>query len=235
MAAKPELWSGALGFVLANVASAVGLGSIWKFLYEVGTNGGSAFVFFYLVGVGLIVLPLMLAELVIGRRGRSDAIRSIVAVARSAGASLKWSYFGMLGIITGFFISVSVIGGWALAYLVDTIRVGLPGADASMVQERFDTLLRSPYQLGLYHFIFMTMTALIVARGIAGGIERASTILMPCLAVLVAALAVYSAIQGDLAATLRFFFSFDLTHMRPEVALEALGLGFFRSEWASAR
>ena len=77
MSAKRELWSGRVGFILANIAAAVGLGSIWKFPYEVGANGGSAFVLFYLIGLALIVLPLMLAEFVLGRRGRSDAIRSI--------------------------------------------------------------------------------------------------------------------------------------------------------------
>ena len=81
---KRELWSGRAGFILANVASAVGLGSIWKFPYEVGANGGGAFVLFYLIGIALIVLPLMLAELALGRRGRSDAIRSILKVASTA-------------------------------------------------------------------------------------------------------------------------------------------------------
>ena len=85
--AKRELWSGHIGFILANIAAAVGLGSIWKFPYEVGTNGGGAFVLFYLVGLALIVLPLMLAELALGRRGRSDAIRSILNVASAAAAS----------------------------------------------------------------------------------------------------------------------------------------------------
>src|ERR687897_650218 len=85
--AKRDLWSGRAGFILANVASAVGLGSIWKFPYEVGANGGSAFVLFYLVGITLIVLPLMLAELALGRRGRSDAIRSILKVASASNAS----------------------------------------------------------------------------------------------------------------------------------------------------
>jgi NSS family neurotransmitter:Na+ symporter len=91
MRAKRELWSGRIGFILANTASAVGLGSIWKFPYEVGANGGSAFVLFYLLGIALIVLPLMLAELALGRRGRSDAIRSILTVASSSHASARWA------------------------------------------------------------------------------------------------------------------------------------------------
>src|ERR1700675_4579297 len=104
MAAKPELWSGRLSFVLANVASAVGLGSIWKFPYEVGTNGGGAFVFFYLLGLILIVFPLMLVEFVIGRRGRADAAQAIAAVAIAAGASRHWALCGLLGVVAAFII-----------------------------------------------------------------------------------------------------------------------------------
>jgi NSS family neurotransmitter:Na+ symporter len=94
---KREYWSGRTGFVLATIGSAVGLGSIWKFPYEVGANGGSAFVLFYLVGLALIVLPLMIVEFAVGRRGKSDASGSIAAVARMAGASERWSQIGLLG------------------------------------------------------------------------------------------------------------------------------------------
>jgi neurotransmitter:Na+ symporter, NSS family len=207
----------------------VGLGSIWKFPYEVGTNGGGAFVLFYLVGLALIVLPLMLAELALGRRGRSDAIRSILNVASVAEASPRWGFVGAIGVVAGFLILsfYSVIGGWAIAYLVDTVQIGLPAGDAQAAQARFDALLASPLKLALYHLVFMAITAAIVARGIAGGIEEASKILMPMLVILIAALAIYSAIEGDLAHTLRFLFVLDTTQLKPQVALDALGLGFF--------
>src|SRR5499426_1808026 len=97
-AARSERWSGGAGFVLATIGSAVGLGSIWKFPYEVGSNGGSVFVLFYLIGLALIVVPLMLAELAIGRRGQSDARTSISSVALTHGASPYWSAIGAWGI-----------------------------------------------------------------------------------------------------------------------------------------
>jgi neurotransmitter:Na+ symporter, NSS family len=227
--AKRELWSGRVGFILANIAAAVGLGSIWKFPYEVGTNGGGAFVLFYLVGLALIVLPLMLAELALGRRGRSDAIRSILNVASAAAASPRWGFVGAIGVVAGFLILsfYSVIGGWAIAYLVDTVQIGLPAGDAQAAQARFDALLASPLKLALYHLAFTAIASAIVARGIAGGIEEASKILMPMLVLLIAALAIYSAIEGDLARTLRFLFVLDAKHLTAQVALDALGLGFF--------
>jgi NSS family neurotransmitter:Na+ symporter len=120
-----------------------------------------------------------------------------------------------------------VIGGWAIAYLVDTIVTGLPGARSAMTQARFDALLSSPARLLAYHFAFMTVTAAIVARGISRGIEEASKILMPCLAVLIAALAMYAVLQGDFRAALRYLFAFDVASVTPKIVLEALGLGFF--------
>jgi NSS family neurotransmitter:Na+ symporter len=229
MAIQQEVWSGRVSFILANVAAAVGLGSIWKFPYEVGTNGGGAFVACYLAGLVLIVLPLMLCELAIGRRGRSDAIGSVVAVAAECGASKVWSAFALLGVVTGVLILsfYSVIGGWALAYLIDTITQGISLHGAADAHARFQSLLGSPGTLLLYHFAFMAITAAIVANGVSKGIERASVILMPSLIVLVVALAAYSTARGGFWPTWNYLFAFQLTTITAKTALEALGLGFF--------
>lgn len=223
-----DRWSGRAGFILATIGSAVGLGSIWKFPYEVGANGGSAFVFFYLAGLLLIVIPLMFAEFAIGRRGRGDAAASIAAVAAAHGAGKGWALAGWLGIATAFLILsyYSVIGGWTIAYTAETALDGLAG-DAAAVQARFDALLASPGRLVAYHAVFMAITAAVVARGVAGGIETAAKLLMPVLVALLLALAAYSVVEGDLAATLRFLFRLDPEQITARAALEALGLGFF--------
>ena len=229
MATRSERWSGGAGFVLATIGSAVGLGSVWKFPYEVGANGGSVFVLFYLIGVALIVVPLMLAELAIGRRGQSDARTSIANVALAHGASARWSAIGGLGIATAVLILsfYSMIGGWALAYAIDTAWLGLPEPRAELAQARFDGLLTSLPRMAAYHTAFMAVTALIVARGIAGGIETACKILMPALIALIVVLTVYSLIEGDINTTLGFLFAFDSDKLTARAALEALGLGFF--------
>ena len=223
-----ELWSSRGGFILANIGSAVGLGSIWKFPYEVGSNGGAAFVLFYLLGLTLIVFPLMLVELSVGRRGSSDAVQSIAVVAAANRARRGWAVAGAIGIIASFLILsfYSVIGGWAIEYFTEIIRHGLAG-DRATVQSRYEDILASPMRMGLYHALFMAITALIVARGVATGIEAASKIIMPLLILLIVMLAIYSAIEGDLAATLRFFFALDTDMITPRIVLEALGLGFF--------
>jgi NSS family neurotransmitter:Na+ symporter len=224
-----ERWSSRAGFILANIGAAVGLGSIWKFPYEVGANGGSAFVLFYLLGLALIVTPLMFAEFAIGRRGQSDTAGSIAKVARAAAASPRWGLIGTLGVATAFLILsfYSVIGGWTIAYAVETAVYGLPGAVSSNVRARYDAMLASPLRMSLYHALFMAIAAAIVARGIARGLEAACKVLMPILVSLILLLAAYAVITGGLGATLRFLFALDAAHFTAHAALEALGLGFF--------
>lgn len=229
MAAGRDAWSGRVGFILATVGSAVGIGSIWKFPYEVGANGGSAFILFYLLGLALIVVPLMFAEFAIGRRGRADPPASIAAIAAGHGASRRWAIVGTLGVLTGFLILsfYAVIGGWTLAYTVQTAVGGLPGSEPQSVQARYDALLASPLQMLAYHALFMAATAGIVARGITGGIEAACKVLMPLLAALMLLLAAYAIVEGDAAAALRFLLEPDLQRLTAGAALDALGLGFF--------
>lgn len=229
MPAPNETWSSRAGFVLATIGSAVGLGSIWKFPYEVGENGGGGFVLFYLLGLAVIVAPLMLSEFAIGRHGRADARLSIASVARDHGASRSWGGIGTLGVVTSALILsfYSVIGGWALAYALGTLWSGLPGGTAAVVQARFDGLLASSVEMAAYHTVFMALTAAIVGRGVAAGIERAAKILTPALAALMVVLAAYSMIEGDVAATLRYLFAFDPSRITARTVLEAVGLGFF--------
>ncbi|TXH48775.1 MAG: sodium-dependent transporter [Burkholderiaceae bacterium] len=222
-------WSGRAGFVLATIGSAVGIGSIWKFPYEVGANGGSGFLLFYLLGLALVVLPLMLAEFAIGRRGGGDPVTSMAAVAKAFGAHRGWSLAGGAGVVTGFLILsfYSVIGGWTAGYAVQTLTQGLPAPQAQAAQARFDAFLAEPWPMIGYHAVFMTVTALIVVRGVSGGIESACKVLMPLLLVLMLGLVGYAVVEGDLGATLRFLFTLDPDRIGARTVIEALGLGFF--------
>lgn len=229
MSDKAEHWSGGVGFILATIGSAVGLGSIWKFPYEAGANGGSGFILFYLCGLALIVVPLMLAEFAIGRRGRADAATCLARLAAAHGASRRWALVGWLGVAAACLILsfYSVVAGWALAYLVETVRHGLAGTDAAAVQQRFAALLATPVTVTACHAAVIAATGFIVARGIAGGIEAACKVLMPALIALMIILAVYSALEGDARATARFLFRLNWQSINADVALDAVGLGFF--------
>jgi neurotransmitter:Na+ symporter, NSS family len=224
-----DRWSGRVGFILATIASAVGLGSIWKFPYEAGANGGGAFLLFYVLGLALVVAPLMLAEMVIGRRGRVDASLSMSTLAATNGASRRWGIVGGLGVVVSSLILsyYSVIGGWALAYTVEAATGGLTAGDAASAQAHFDSFLAATGRTLGYHTLFMSIIAMIVARGIAGGIEVAVRLLMPVMVVLIVALCVYSMIAGDAVAAMRFLFIPDFSRVSPRLVLEALGLGFF--------
>lgn len=229
MSKPQDFWSSPTGFILATIGAAIGLGSIWKFPYEVGANGGGAFVLFYLLGLGLIVFPLMLVEFAIGRRGRLDAANAIANVAFEVGASRLWALVGLMGIAAAFMILsfYSVIGGWAIAYTADTAILGLAGLDAHTSQLRFDALMAAPLKMAAYHLAYMVAVAFIVARGIARGIEEACKVLMPILIVLIIGLSLFSIVQGDVRATLRFLFHLDPAHLTVSTALDAMGLGFF--------
>ena len=223
-----ERWSGGFGFVLASMGSAIGLGSIWKFPYEAGANGGGGFVIAYLLGVALIVTPLLLAEFAIGRAGRADATESLRNVAVAAGHSPRWAFVGWLGVLTAFLILsfYAVIGGWALAYAVDMLTTDVPETTGA-ARAQFDALLASPTRIFIFHALFMGTTSLIVASGVEKGIEAASRLLMPGLLLMIAGLAIHSVWIGDARTALNFLFAFDLEKMSARVWLDAIGLGFF--------
>ena len=229
MAQKGERFASGFGFVLATIGSAVGLGSIWKFPYEVGENGGGGFLLFYVLGLALVVFPLLLAEFVIGRRGRGDAAESLRHVAHEAHRSAAWRLIGFLGIAGGFLILTyyAVIAGMTMAYVPHALTAGFAGADQARSAADFDALAASPLHLGFWQAAFLAVTVAVVARGIRKGVETACTILMPLLAVLMAALVLYGLIEGDVAAALAFLFQPHWEAISPRAALDALGLGFF--------
>lgn len=224
-----EHWSGRVGFILAAMGSAIGLGSIWKFPYETGSNGGGIFLLFYVIGLVLIVWPLMLVEFAIGRRGQSDAQDSIASVAEEGGASRRWGAVGVLGVVTSALILsfYCVIGGWTLAYCFETAFGGFAVENVEQLKARFEGLMASPVRMGIYFTLFMAITAIIVSRGVKGGIERASEILMPVLVFLLILLAGFSLWRGDAAAALKFLFAPDFAKLSARTIVDALGLGLF--------
>ncbi|MCC7272958.1 MAG: sodium-dependent transporter [Alphaproteobacteria bacterium] len=222
-------FSSRAGFVLAAIGSAVGLGSIWKFPYEVGENGGAAFLVFYVGGLVLVVVPLLLAEFVVGRRGGNDVVQCITAAAREDGRSPAWGLAGVLALSGGFLLTTyyAVIAGMTMDYAVRAAIVGFRGADTAQAQAAYDALVGDPLRLAAWQSAFLALTVAVVARGVARGIEAACMVLMPLLALCMAALVVYAAIAGDLVAAAGFLFAPRLEDFGARAALEALGLGFF--------
>ena len=175
-------WSSRFAYILAATGSAVGLGNIWKFPYITGENGGGAFVLVYLGCVIAIGIPIMMAETLMGRRGRQSPINTLTTLSAEAGANKNWHFLGWMGVTAGVLILsyYSVIAGWAIAYVFKAIFGGF-SSDTVVIKQVFDDLIASPGQLVFWHTIFMIATMSVVMRGVRGGLEKAVQFLMPTL------------------------------------------------------
>jgi len=214
---------------MAAVGAAVGLGNIWKFPYITGQNGGGAFVLVYLLAVVFVALPILVAEITLGRWGHQSPPNAMSNVAQASGRSSSWSSVGWFGMLAAYLIAsyYSVIAGWATAYIFKSGRGDFSARDASVISAQFDALLASPGQLALWHGILMAICAVILVRGLHKGIEKTVMLMMPALFALLLAMVVYGAIEGDMASALHFMFDFDLSAITPKVFLVAVGQAFF--------
>ncbi|MEW6131560.1 MAG: sodium-dependent transporter [Pseudomonadota bacterium] len=222
-------WSSRFAFIMATAGSAVGLGNIWKFPYMTGTNGGSAFVLVYLVCVALIGLPLMMTEVMLGRRAQRNPVDGMAQLAAEAGGSQWWRGVGYMGIAAGILILsfYSVVAGWVLDYGLRAASGGFEGMAAGQAQEAFAAFLASPYELLFWHSLFMFLTMFVVARGVTSGLERANKIMMPGLIAILLILLGYSLAVGDMARSLEFMFRPDFSRITPSAVLSAMGHSFF--------
>ncbi len=188
-------WSSQLGFILAAIGSAVGLGNIWKFPYLTGEYGGGAFVIIYLVCVVLMGLPIMIAEVLLGKRGAGSPVASMRNLAKEAGQSRLWALLGWSGVIAGFLVLsyYSVIAGWTLDYVWSSASGTFSTNNTpSAIKSIFDNLIADPTYLLILHSIFMFATIIILARGVQGGLERAVTFMIPALFLVLIVLLAYA-------------------------------------------
>lgn len=222
-------WSSRWVFVLAATGSAVGLGNIWRFPYVTGENGGGAFVLIYLACVALVGLPIMMSEVMLGRRGRRSPINTMRTLSEEEGVNQAWSYVGWMGVVAGFLILsfYSVVAGWSLAYIFYLAGGAFNGATVEISGATFDALTGSAESLFFWHTLFMAMTMFIVARGVKGGLELAVRYLTPALFVLLIVMVGYAAVTGDIATSIRYLFEPDFSKVTGNSILAALGQAFF--------
>jgi NSS family neurotransmitter:Na+ symporter len=224
-----ETWSSRTAFLLAAIGAAVGLGNIWRFPYLAGENGGSAFVLVYVVCIVVVGVPVLIAEVLMGRRGRMSPIGTMSVLAEEAGISRHWRKAGWLAVATIFLAGTFyyVVASWVLAYVVLSIEGAFSGIDAAGTSAIFAQLLNDPLRLSIWFGIFMVMTIFVVASGIRNGLERAVRFLMPSLFALLVTMVLYAAVAGDFARGWHFLFRFDLSKITPAVVLAAVGQAFF--------
>ena len=218
-------WIGKWTFILAATGSAVGLGNIWGFPYKAGTNGGGAFVLIYLGCILIIGLPIMISEIIIGRKAGNSPINAMKNIALESKKNSMWQVVGWSGIFAGILILsfYSVIAGICLNY----IFISATSSGSISSPDQFSSVISSPANLIIWHTIFMVMTALIVSAGIKDGIGRMVKILMPMLGFLMIFMVIYSMINGDFNKALSFLFAPDFSNVTSDTLLQAMGQAFF--------
>ncbi len=211
-------WSSRWTFIMAATGSAVGLGNIWKFPYITGEYGGGAFVLVYLACILLIGVPVMIAEVLLGRAGRTDPIDSMLILAKESNRSPLWAIIGVFGVCAGLMILMfySVVAGWALDYVIQSGMGRFIGADASTISDNFTQLTSNNNRQLISHSAFILLTGGVVAAGVTTGIGNGVRILMPLLLALLLVLVGYSMAAGDFFAGLHFMFDTDFDKLCPK-------------------
>jgi NSS family neurotransmitter:Na+ symporter len=224
MAARGK-WSSSLGFVLAAAGSAIGIGNIWRFPYMTGKYGGAAFLFVYLAAVVLLGMPVLIAEIALGRSTGKNPVGAFREL-RPRGA---WKLVGYLGVIAGVMILsyYSLISGWTLGYFFKTLAGGLKNVGAAATPGIFDAFARNFWLQVFLLAAFLFITGFIVARGIANGIEKACKFLMPVLVVIMLILLARSLTLPGAGKGLEFYLKPDFSQLTPRVIIDALGQAFF--------
>ena len=209
---------------MASAGSAIGLGNIWKFPYITGMHGGGAFVLFFIFCIASVGIPLMIAEMIIGRHTRKDPVG---AFKRLRGG--WWTITGWLGICAGFMILsyYCVIAGWAVDYLWLSLTGTFSAKHSTEVPQLFSALLGSDLWQLFWQAVFMGMTVLIVVGGVKSGLERANKIMMPILFLILFSLALFGLLSPGGMQAVRFLFTPDWSKLDPPAMLEALGHAFF--------
>ena len=212
-----------LGIILATAGSAVGLGNVWRFPYMTGVNGGAAFIIIYFGCILLLGIPGMVSEFIIGRHAQANAYRAYGKI-----GGRIWRLVGILGILTSTIILgfYAVVAGWCLQYLFASFAGQLNG-DAAYVQNYFQSFSSDPLKPALWGVAFIVITHLVIVRGVQGGIERASKILMPLLLILLLVIVVASCMLPGAINGVRFLLLPDFTKVSSSLLLEALGQAFF--------
>ncbi len=222
-------WSSRLAFILAATGSAVGLGNIWKFPYVAGENGGGAFVAVYLLCILMIGLPIMMAEIMLGRRSRKNPIAAMAVLAEESERSGRWVGIGKMGVIAGFLILsfYSVIAGWSLAYVFRAIGGMFNNIDVVAANQMWTDLSTDAERTLAWHTVFMTTVVVIVSKGVTGGLEKMIKLLMPMLFLLLLVLVGISFSQGDADKALSYLFDVDFSKISVGVVADAMGQAFF--------
>lgn len=222
---KRDGFGSKLGIIAAAAGSAIGLGNIYRFPCEVGNNGGAAFLLVYLAVVIFLGIPVMLSELVIGRRTQSNSVGAFKKLAPKS----AWPIVGYMGVLCGFLIFAfySTVSGWTLEYIVKSVSNSFQGKDLATIEQEFNAFHDMGWRNVMWQGIFIFLTGFVVFKGVQNGIEKYAKILMPLLLVILIVLGVRSMTLPGAKEGLAFLFKPDFSKITGKVLISALGQGFF--------
>ncbi len=226
MQRQREHWGSQLGFILAAAGSAIGLGTLWKFPYVTGQNGGGLFVFIYVFCTFFVAVPLFMAELMLGRRAQKGAVGTFGVLSNE---SVAWKTAGWMGAMASFLIMTyySVLAGWGLNYIFMSLSQFYVGKSSNDIIEIFNLLQTSPDITLFWQWAFIGLTIGLVYPGIRQGIEYWSKFMTSALFVILVGLCIYTLTLEGFSDAIHFLFSFSTERFKPSGMLEALGLSFF--------
>jgi neurotransmitter:Na+ symporter, NSS family len=227
MTEQREQWGSRVGFILAAAGGAIGLGNIWKFPYVAGQNGGAAFILIYLAATLLIAFPILIGEILIGRKGQRNPVGSFRIVGKNRPF---WTGFGYLGVLTGFIILsyYNVVAGWSLGYIFEAMRGVFAGfEDPLMAGFHYELLMANPLWIIGWQALFAAISIMVVYAGVQNGIEKYSKILMPLFLMILLFLVVWGIILDSEGKGLVFLFKPNWSVVSGKTILEALGQAFF--------
>ncbi len=226
MKTKHEHWSSKIGFILATAGAAVGLGSLWKFPYVAGVNGGGAFVLLYILFTFTIGLPVFMAELIIGRKTQKSSVLAFPSLRKNGEnwRGLGWMNFMTTLIILSYY---SVIAGWVLSYVFMSLNKFSDGKTPAQIQESF-TLLSTSLGISLLWFgLYLLLNLGIILSGVKKGIEHFSKIMMPALFIILLGLFFYAMTLKGFGQAVSFVFAPKFSELTSQGFLSALGMAFF--------
>lgn len=213
-----------LGIILATAGSSVGLGNVWRFPYMAGEHGGAAFILLYIGCVLVLGIPCMVSEFIIGRRAAANTARAY----RSLSSGTPWMLVGYIGVLTGFLIMgyYAVVSGWCFQYVYASLLGHLNGSP-EFFTTYFDAFEKDPFKPVFWTVVFLLVTTFVIIRGVRGGIEKASKLLMPILFILLLVLVVSSCLLPGAMKGISFLFKPDFSEVNADVFLGALGQAFY--------
>ncbi|MET4696390.1 sodium-dependent transporter [Endozoicomonas lisbonensis] len=225
-----QVWKSKATFILAASGAAIGLANLWRFPYIASEYGGSAFIIVYLLCVLFLSVPLLIAEVSLGRYSRSNPITAMSYLARHAGVSRAWVSIGVIGVVISLIILsfYSVIGGWAMYYTFESFAGTFAGMSATSVCDHFDNMISSPVTMIIWHSLFILASCVIVGLGIYKGLENGLRLIMPALFLLMLLMLVYAITQtSQFGRAVEFMFKPDFSKLTTDGVVAATGQAFF--------